>query len=148
MRRMVLFMILIGLIGLSGCGEKKEIKFDDCQPCSIDGFTFYVPGSLKFDDGFSTDSVRIYKNDDAMCYIGILEGEPEEVDGDAKTEDLKINGYDVTKKSYSKKIKGMDIQNRHAYININDKLYYVMLSWKNGDYQPEFDAILRFTLED
>ena len=148
MRKAVLFMILIVMIGLAGCGEKKEIKFDDCQPCSIDGFTFYVPENLEYDDYFSKDNVKIYRTDDVQCYIGIMEGEPEETEENAEIENSTINGYNVTKYSYSKKIKGMDIQNRHAYINIGDGLYYVMLSWKDGDYQPEFDAILKYSLED
>lgn len=148
MRKTVLLLILIGLFCLVGCGEKKEIKFDDCQSCTIDGFTFYVPENLEYDDYFSKDNVKIYRTDDAQCYIGILEGEPEETEENVKIEESTINGYDVTKYSYSSKIKGMDIQNRHAYININDKLYYVMLSWKNGDYQPEFDAILRYSFEE
>ena len=148
MRRMVLFMILIGLIGLSGCGEKKEIKFDDCQQFLVGEFTFYIPENLKYDDYVSDNTIRVFTNKDAHCMIGLMKGEPEETEENVKIEESTINGYDVTKYSYSSKIKGMDIQNRHAYINIDGKLYYVMLSWKNGDYQPEFDAILRFTLED
>ena len=148
MRKVVLLLFLIGLFCLVGCGEKKEIKFDDCQQFLVGEFTFYIPENLEYDDYVSDNTIRVFRNEEALCYIGILESKPEETEEDAKTEKTTINGYDVTKHSYSKETKGMIIQHRDAYITIDDNLYYVTASWKDGDYQPEFDAILRYSLED
>lgn len=156
MKRLLLFIALI--LALTGCGA-KEIAFEDCEPYGLGGFIFYVPKNLKYDEGLSVEEVKTFKTDDALLHIGIsdegyefseegMEQIEAEIGENAKKELSNINGYEVMKLSYKSTTKGMTLEHRQAYVMIGDKVYFVTLSWKNGDYQEEFDAILRYSLED
>ena len=149
---------IILLIGITGCGsEEPPIKKSECVKHTINGVDFYVPNSLEYDDDLSIESAHVFTSDDYYASVGYQEdhfdisaSDLEEIrkaigkNADAKI--TEINGVDCVLVSCASDVNGDTINHRIAYFDVNGKTGQIVVSWKNGNYQKEFDAITNYSI--
>lgn len=153
-------ILLVFMIGLAGCGsepDKPPITKDECVIHTVGDVDFYVPNDLEYQEGLSIDSVHVFTGDDYHVMVGYQKDRYEisesgvadiknDIGKDADVELTKINDANCIKASYVSDIDGESIEHRHAYFDVDGKTYIIFVSWKDGNYQNEFDAITNFSI--